>query len=98
MMKTKILLIPAFALLLSLVSCEDQQTTTVSKSLWGVSPLSLQVEVRHDCDVSSGPTTNDESPLPRGGGGQFWAFDLEARGLRWPLASRRRSSCCKRLS
>ena len=34
-MKTKILLIPAFALLLSLVSCEDQQTTTVSKSLWG---------------------------------------------------------------
>ena len=73
-------------------------TAVFSKSLWGVSPLSLQVEVRHDCDVSLGATTSAESPLPRGGGGRFWAFDLEARGLRWPLASRWRSSCCKRLS
>ena len=34
-MKTRFLLIPACIAMLSLVSCEDKQTTTVSKSLWG---------------------------------------------------------------
>ncbi|MEX2580604.1 MAG: hypothetical protein WD342_16220 [Verrucomicrobiales bacterium] len=34
-MKTRLLLIPACAFFLSLVSCEDQQTTIVSESLWG---------------------------------------------------------------
>jgi hypothetical protein len=34
-MKTKILFLPAILCSLLLVSCEEEQTTTVSKSLWG---------------------------------------------------------------
>jgi len=34
-MKTRLLLIPSLISLLALTSCEDEQTTTVSKSLWG---------------------------------------------------------------
>lgn len=33
-MKTRLLLIPSLIASLFLVSCEDEQTTTVSKSLW----------------------------------------------------------------
>ncbi len=34
-MKTKLFLIPGLIASLALTSCEDEQTTTVSKSLWG---------------------------------------------------------------
>jgi len=34
-MKSSLLLIAACIAMLTLVSCEDKQTTTVSKSLWG---------------------------------------------------------------
>ena len=34
-MKTRYLITSAFIAMLTLVSCEDKQTTTVSKSLWG---------------------------------------------------------------
>jgi hypothetical protein len=34
-MNARLLLIPACIALLTLVSCEEEQTTTISKSLWG---------------------------------------------------------------
>lgn len=34
-MKTRLLIIPACIAMLPFVSCEDKQTTTISKPLWG---------------------------------------------------------------